>query len=251
MTNIITFDLDGTLMQNPFVKFVFPAIEKELQDVLNDQRPIISEIVAMHNDYMKQGETTKAYDWDLIVTEFLIKSNCVHTLSVEQLVKKHAAPPDSYLLEAGSISALMTLRKKGYRLVALTNGFYKYQFPVMERLGLAPLFDQIVTPEEAGCAKPDPQILQAVYAHGTVVGHVGDRIDHDVVMANQEEIPSIWIRHTFPEWIKRATMSERIQLAQPLIKEKYEKETGTQTISEECQPNYIVSSIEELNRIFT
>ncbi|GAJ98144.1 hypothetical protein [Geomicrobium sp. JCM 19055] len=88
MTNIITFDLDGTLMQNPFVKFVFPAIEKDLQDVLNDQRPIISEIVAMHNDYMKQGETSKAYDWDLIVTEFLIKSNCVHTLSVEQLVKK-------------------------------------------------------------------------------------------------------------------------------------------------------------------
>lgn len=106
----------------------------------------------------------------------------------------------------------MTLRKKGYRLVALTNGFYKYQFPVMERLGLAPLFDQIVTPEEAGCAKPDPQILQAVYALGTVVGHVGDRIDHDVVMANQEEIPSIWIRHTFPEWIKRAIMSERIHL---------------------------------------
>lgn len=33
MTNIITFDLDGTLMQNPFVKFVFPAIEKDLQDV--------------------------------------------------------------------------------------------------------------------------------------------------------------------------------------------------------------------------
>ncbi|GAK14631.1 hypothetical protein [Geomicrobium sp. JCM 19039] len=62
MKKYITFDLDGTLMQNPFVSYVFPEIEdiakeKGVKDVSVKQL-----LVQEHNKRMGTGRIVDAYN---------------------------------------------------------------------------------------------------------------------------------------------------------------------------------------------
>ena len=79
--------------------------------------------------------------------------------------------------------ALGELRSRGLRVVAASN--WDASLPeVLERTGLAPLLDGVVSSAAAGAAKPDPALFQAALelagaASGDAL-HVGDRLDNDV-----------------------------------------------------------------------
>ncbi|MDF2717685.1 MAG: haloacid dehalogenase, partial [Paenibacillus sp.] len=115
-----------------------------------------------------------------------------------QLVLKHSTAPKIYLLEETVIPTLLKLKELGFSLATVTNGFYKFQYPVMKRLGISGLFDEIVTPELAGCGKPDVGIFRGLQESGQIVAHVGDRLDHDVYLANRSGIPSVLIYRDLP-----------------------------------------------------
>jgi putative hydrolase of the HAD superfamily len=79
--------------------------------------------------------------------------------------------------------ALEELRSHGLRVVAASN--WDASLPeVLERAGLAPLLDGVVSSAAAGAAKPDPTLFQAALElAGAAPGdalHVGDRLDNDV-----------------------------------------------------------------------
>ena len=67
----ITFDLDGTLMQNPFVDHVFPEIERRILLKNNKLENIVGQLVTEHETRLKDGRTAAAYDWDDIVMHYL------------------------------------------------------------------------------------------------------------------------------------------------------------------------------------
>ena len=67
----ITFDLDGTLMQNPFVGHVFPEIERRILLENDKLENVIGQLVVEHETRLKDGRTAAAYDWDDIVMRFL------------------------------------------------------------------------------------------------------------------------------------------------------------------------------------
>jgi putative hydrolase of the HAD superfamily len=79
--------------------------------------------------------------------------------------------------------ALEALRSRGLRVVAASN--WDSSLPeVLERTGLAPLLDGVVSSAAAGAAKPNPAVFEAALeiagSAPTETLHVGDRLEKDV-----------------------------------------------------------------------
>lgn len=245
----ITFDLDGTLMQNPFGAWVFPEIADAVSGMLKRPYDMTSELVAEHERRMEQGRFVEAYDWDDMLARQLEQLGVKESFEIEPLVRKHSVPPKVRLLEPSIPETLKAIRSRGFALAAVTNGFYKFQAPVMEVLGLLELFDEVVTPERAGTGKPDPAIFHTL--PGEICAHVGDRIDHDIQLANRSNAISVLINRT---------LSIELKSLQPWLRskdkrvvrnclEKWRKESG---YTDQCElpkvlmPAIVIDSITEL-----
>ncbi|GIP38845.1 hypothetical protein J31TS4_21250 [Paenibacillus sp. J31TS4] len=209
MKKWITFDLDGTLMQNPFGKWVFPDLDAFFTEQLQEDRGVSRLLYAEHEKRMQENQTVAAYDWDDMVQCQLRELGIAGTVDVEELVRKHCVSPKIFLLEEAVLPVLRRLREQGYSLATVTNGFFKYQSPVMEALGLYDCFEEIVTPERAGCGKPDEAILDGLRQSGEIVAHVGDRLDHDVGLANRAGVPAVFIHRSLPDDVLALAPAER------------------------------------------
>ncbi|GAK04933.1 hypothetical protein JCM19037_3391 [Geomicrobium sp. JCM 19037] len=115
--------------------------KKKLSDEISMKNLLVEE----HNARMSKGQIVEAYDWDQIVSSLFSSQQLTWDQEIEELVKKHSTKGKVYLLNDEIIATLQQLRSKGYTLVAATNGFAKYQLPVMEFLGIASHFDVILT----------------------------------------------------------------------------------------------------------
>jgi putative hydrolase of the HAD superfamily len=90
--------------------------------------------------------------------------------------------------------ALTELRASGARLVCVSN--WDYALPdVLERVGLRPLLDGVVTSAAVGARKPDPRIFrEALEVAGCDAGealHVGDSSEEDVAGASAAGIRAL------------------------------------------------------------
>ena len=97
--------------------------------------------------------------------------------------------------------ALDELRSRGLRVVAASN--WDSSLPeVLERTGLAPLLDGVVSSAAAGAAKPDPRLFEAALElAGVAPGdalHVGDRPDKDVEGAHALGMRAVLIARDGP-----------------------------------------------------
>ena len=97
--------------------------------------------------------------------------------------------------------ALDELRSRGLRVVAASN--WDSSLPeVLERTGLAPLLDGVVSSAAAGAAKPDPRLFEAALElAGVSPGealHVGDRPDKDVEGAHALGMSAVLIARDGP-----------------------------------------------------
>lgn len=248
----ITFDLDETVMQNPFKEWVFPEIVSIVEKKVKDKNDVFSLIVEEHLQRMSDAKFLEAYDWDQIINELLVKLDVNTEIDVTSLVKKHANSPKVYLLEDTMLASLRKIKENGYHLAAATNGYHKYQYPVLQELRLDTVFDEIIASDTAGFAKPDPRMLQGLHQHdNTVIAHVGDRIDHDIVMANQLGVISIFINNALSEDILHMPIEQRRNHPSflSICETKWHKENKLRKdpfIQKDCLPDIVVCSIEEL-----
>jgi phosphoglycolate phosphatase len=65
----------------------------------------------------------------------------------------------------GVVDGLRALRGKGLPLACITNKAAAFTLPLLERTGLAPWFDQVVSGDTLAKSKPDPMQLQHICAH--------------------------------------------------------------------------------------
>ena len=254
MRKWITFDLDGTLMQNPFVDHVFPEIKRRVLLENNKLEDVIGQLVAEHATRMKDGRTAAAYDWDDIVGQYVKAHGLKTAIDVEEILIGFCNEPNCYLLEDSICKVLAELREAGFSLAVVTNGFRKYQLPVMNELKLTEHFDLIVTPEEAGFAKPDVAVFGSVLELGEIYAHIGDRIDHDIISANEIHVRSVWICRHLPDSLKRLSPAERKGPAiHELVLRKLEKEMKKtiETLPGGAVPQVVIHSISELPSVLT
>ncbi len=96
----------------------------------------------------------------------------------------------------GAHEILHTMRKHGLKVGIITNGPKESQIKTIERLGLNPLINFMVTPEDAGTLKPDSRIfmmaadIAGVAPEDSVM--VGDSWASDIVGASRVGMKSIW-----------------------------------------------------------
>ncbi len=98
--------------------------------------------------------------------------------------------------------AVLAALKPHYRLGVISNTVGSGDAELVEALekaGIRPFIDALVTSRDFGVAKPDPEI----YAEGArrlgvpldATLMVGDRLDTDVAGALRAGIPAVWLRH--------------------------------------------------------
>jgi putative hydrolase of the HAD superfamily len=94
-------------------------------------------------------------------------------------------------------STLRALRGDGIRLVVVSNWDWSLH-EVLERVGLAPLLDGVVTSAEVGVRKPGREVFErALDVAGVPAAramHVGDSFDEDVLGARAAGIEPVLIR---------------------------------------------------------
>ncbi len=86
-----------------------------------------------------------------------------------------------------------------YKLGVITNGLEYRQRAKFESLGIHQFFDGFLSSETAGVEKPAPEIFELALAEADVgpseAVFIGDRLDLDVLGAQEAGIRAIWLDH--------------------------------------------------------
>ncbi|MGM0437365.1 MAG: HAD family hydrolase [Bacillota bacterium] len=265
---LITFDLDGVLMENPFSKGVFPEIKEilynEYKENLLLKKPEKSEneikniiwqnIIEEYKKYSKKS-SYKAYDWDMIIKNVSSNLGLKIDIDVANLVKKYCSSP--YIKKyMDGVKLLKKLNRKKHELKIITNGYYKYQFPVVKKLGINHYFAEIISCDRAKSAKPEKRIfLNAVKNHNRENWvHIGDSILMDIYGANKLGGKTIFIDRNLPENIDSIKLEKRTKsnITKEYIFEYVKKEKKLNNIRFEknkIYPDYIINNLEDLMKI--
>lgn len=214
----IGFDLDGVLIRNPFETCVIPRLQALLASLPAAQgsgeevvaKAVRERVGAGWRSRMATGDLAAAYDWDAIYNEvamhFGADEACLEDIDVAAWVRDCCGQDGHIEALAGARELLARLAGAGHRLVVVSNGYSAYQRPVLASLGMLVRFDDVVTPERVGHAKPDPQIFNAA---APLDVFVGDTLVHDVLGAKQVGLAAVWVCPHLPAALSGLTPRER------------------------------------------
>ncbi|PWK06956.1 HAD family hydrolase [Tumebacillus permanentifrigoris] len=97
----------------------------------------------------------------------------------------------------GAVELLTALRAQGTTIAVLTNHMTHVQVDKLEACGLLPLIDHLITSEDVGVQKPDPQIFHKALEICGVQPQdalmVGDSWSADILGAQAVGLPSVWL----------------------------------------------------------
>jgi HAD superfamily hydrolase (TIGR01549 family) len=254
----VSFDLDGVLIQNPFKHGVGPHLRahvrsgRELRDLDPDeanqriQAAVEDEVRAR----MGRSDLVAAYDWDAIFGLVARRFGAEPLPDVADLVRHYCGVRGTIWLLDGAADVLERLTRAGVRIVAATNGFHRYQEPVLEALGILPYFAEVRTPDTTGFAKPDRGILAGVDG---LVAHVGDMLYHDVLVARRLGVQAIWCTDALPEPVRALAPAERAR--DPLFLTYFEKvrevqpyrQAHPEVAAEDVHPDRVVTGVGEID----
>lgn len=255
---IVSFDLDGVVMQNPFQHGVFPWVRNHVRtaDRLSGLEPAAADelmnttVNRIWMQRMADGQLVAAYDWDDILNEASSQLGGPVIPDVAGLVRRFCEPGIISLLP-GAVEGLQLLADNGIVMKAVTNGYHAYQLPVLEALGIDHFFSELLSPELTGYAKPDAGMFAAA---GCTV-HIGDTLPQDIFGANQAGLTSVWLEPKLPAELLTLAPGERTR--QPAFREflterldgnmytRFHPEVNAIT----CLPDFAVTDVLEAARV--
>jgi putative hydrolase of the HAD superfamily len=239
---VLFFDLDATLMVNPFGKVIFPKVSQQLSELTGRSfDDIMVEILEVHDERMANPleDRPRTMDWEDIFAFIAGRYGTTFDMSAEALVIEHAAPPHTTLLDDATTVLAELKAGGGRRLVVSSMGLSKYQFPVLKALGLYELFDDFLMPDLTGFLKTDADFYRSYAAEADLRLHVGDRYDHDCYYPMQFGSRSI-MRLPLPE-LAAIDPFERPRL----LPELRDKISGTLETMD-CLPAAVIVTLAEL-----
>lgn len=186
MDTILFFDLDATLMINPFLSGVFPRIFTNLQAQTGQSPDELLKAVIEENYRrleISNGDDPLVMDWDDIVRVVAAQHGGACEDDLVALVEEFCQPPYIQMLDdAANVLHALTLPHR--KLVVASMGLSKYQLPVLKALGLYPLFHDLLMPDLTGYLKTDARFYSTytgIKPRPTFIS-VGDRYRDDVVV---------------------------------------------------------------------
>lgn len=194
--DLILFDLDDTLLdftkseKLSFRKTLESHIEnKNFQEIYNDYKNISQSLWGR----LEKREITKDF---LRVHRFelLFKKHNITLKAFDASEEYLSHLPRNVVLIDGAYDLCKTLSKK-LEIGIITNGIEEVQKERLSRSGLTSFISFMVTSEASGFAKPDKRIFSTALQqanHTSCPLMVGDRIESDILGAQNAKIDSCW-----------------------------------------------------------
>ncbi len=205
----VIFDLGHTLMYSPQAwEPVQARADQALAESLRAQGIEISvnEFTAEFRTRLQAYYTERAQSlfettYFSVVRELLEEKGFVrlpHRIIRSALDALFAITQSNWLLESDALPTLRALEASGYRLGLLSNaGDDQDVHQLVERFGIEPYFDFILTSASCSYRKPHPRIFQLALAHWNFptaeVAMVGDTLSADIEGAQRLGLYTIWI----------------------------------------------------------
>ena len=209
MIKVVFFDLGSTLLYSPAPwPPVFEQANRAMLDVFRGNgmnligSDFLSEIQAHLDEYYAQREDEHVErTWMVAMREFLdargyeiIPDSILRTA----LDAFFAVTQTNWVLEEDTHPTLGALREAGFRLGMISNASDDANVQqLIDRWEMRLFFEFIITSAACGIRKPRPEIYLQALQHFDVpavdVAMVGDRLETDVLGANNLGIFSIWI----------------------------------------------------------
>ncbi len=196
MTRAVFLDALGTLveLEPPWV-----SLRKRIPAEVSDERLVAAVRVEMcyYREHAHEGRDAASLADLRERSARLISRELDVEVSADDLVEsvRMSAYPDA-------VPALTALRRRGLRLVAVSNWDCSLG-TVLARCGLAELLEGAVSSAEAGAAKPDPAIfaaaLELVGCPPAEALHVGDTPEEDVIGAEAAGIRALLLDRDGPD----------------------------------------------------
>jgi putative hydrolase of the HAD superfamily len=233
-------DLDGTIIRGPFESAVFPAVFGELARKTGLEPEVLRRLAVQENldrQHDSAVPAALAMDWDDVFATLAARLGVQLEADAVALVNTHARPPFTAILD-GADRMLAQLARPDRAIVIATKGLRKYQLPVLDALGLAPLFTDVLTPDTYGAAKgtlgfygPWPQVTRVQIS-------LGDLYEDDVLAPKRLGFRAIW---------KHTARDAGLLQATPLARPGLFAYTGAQP----ARPDAIVFSLSEVPDVVT
>jgi len=204
----VLFDLGNTLMYalDPWEPVFTRATESLTTSLLSSGLPLDTATFpavfdARLGQYYDQRDHSLTETSTMVVLADLLKT-LGHPAATEVVRRAldafYAVTQTNWILEADAIPVLQELQALGYRLAILSNASDNQDvFQLVERFGIEPYFDFVLTSAVAAFRKPHPQIFELALAHwgfpAEDVAMVGDTLRADIRGANASGLYSIWI----------------------------------------------------------
>ena len=196
------FDLDRTLWdyQSNSEKTLVELIDKYVPELTNQHTDFLSVFYEINDKMWLQYRDGKLKKEILVTKRF---SDALEVLGVEsngraQIISDDYIKNSPYKtgLFPHAIETLKYLKKRGYRMFLLTNGFLEVQTVKIRESKLEPFFEKMITSEEAGYQKPNRKAFE--YAVKTVNAKkdesimIGDDIENDILGAKRFGMDTIF-----------------------------------------------------------
>ena len=172
-------------MINPFGSAVFPKVLAAMQaHTVKTEAELLREVI--EENYQRFDNATENYplvmDWDDIVQVVAARYGLAIPYNLVTLVEDHCTPPHISTID-DSVGILQQLTLPHRKLVVASMGLSKYQMPVLNALGLTPLFHDFLMPDLTGYLKTDPRFYgkyTALEPRPTFIS-LGDRYRDDIL----------------------------------------------------------------------
>jgi len=205
----ILFDLGGTLM---YARGAWePVLERADEALTENLRAQGLEIELknfaprfrqrMHEYYARRDRDYFETTYMSVLREMLAEeghANITEAGLRSALDALFAVTQSNWALEEDAIPTLKELASDGYRMGIISNaGDNKDVFQLVERFGLEPYFDFILTSAACSYRKPHPRIFELALIHWNMpaseAAMVGDALEADVFGAQNVGMLGIWI----------------------------------------------------------
>ncbi len=168
-----------------------------------DENSFLSEFRARLNDYYQERESefieyTTRYYLKTILAEYGYPEVSEKVLSAA-LREYYGVSQERWLPEQDALPTLQALKERGFRLGLISNAADDADVQILvDKAGIRPYFDRIVTSAALGIRKPDPRAFQPLIDAWGIdperIAMVGDTLGADILGARNAGLFSIWIR---------------------------------------------------------
>lgn len=235
----VLFDLGGTLMYSrepwgPILDRGYQALSDSLlEHGLDLEKSELPRTVRYHLDryFARRDEDLFETTYLIVLREMLAEKG--YPKVSDKVIRRaldafYAHTQPNWIIEEDATLMLRTLEAGGYRLGLVSNaGDNQDVFQLVDRFGIEPFFDFILTSSACSYRKPHPRIFELALAHWNIpaseIAMVGDSLEADIAGAKPLGIYTVWIT-------RRVTHA------------------GTRS---EVQPDATVSTLNELPALFS